>query len=236
MTRTADQIGATARRYVAAHFPGALAALLAGSWARGEGYADSDLDIVVIDKSVDRVLFEGLQFEDWIVEVCALNPAHAAGFFDSCTKHRGAPVVQQIVDSILVIGDPAVADRVRRLAKAALDRGPEPITDADRLDVRFDLTLVRQHLLHANLESLPALAAYAHVQLSKAMLDAGRCWRAERRSLRRAVAALNPAFAKHLDDALIAAIGGSPASMIEACTEVLSLLGGPQRTYGRFSM
>lgn len=235
MNRTIDEAKRVAERYAAAHFPKALAVLLGGSWARGEAHADSDLDIVILDETVDRVLFEGVQFEDWIVDVCALNPGHAQVFFDDSARYRDAPIPRQVVDAIVVAGDPSLVERIRELAVDALNRGPEPLSESERIDARFYLTLLRQDLVHASPEALPALAAYAHVQLSKAALDAGRRWRAERKNLRRAVVDLDPGLAKDLDEALAEAVGGRSGPMVELCTRVLSLLGGPLRTYERFS-
>ncbi len=232
---TIDQAKETTRRYAAERFPKASVVLLAGSWAGGTAHADSDLDIVIIDETVDRVFFEGTEYGDWIIEVCAVHPSHAESFFSDSSRHRSAPIPHQVSDSTLVAGDPTLADRVRKLATDALTRGPEPISDADRLEARYNLTLLRQNLVHSSADALPALAAYAHVQLSRAALDAARRWRAERKALRSAVMELDPYLARHLDDALADAIHGEPTHMIEACSRVLCVLGGPLRTYERFA-
>lgn len=233
--RSIDQAKETTRRYAAEHFPKASVVLLAGSWAGGTAHADSDLDIVIIDETVDRVFFEGTQYGDWIVEVCAINPSHAESFFGDSARHRSAPIPRQVSDSTLVVGDPRLADRIRKLAIDALSRGPEPIPDADRLEARYNLTLLRQNLMYSPADGLPALAAYAHVQLSRTALDATRRWRAERKALRSVVMEFDPDLSRHLDDALADAIHGDPTQMIEACSRVLCMLGGPLRTYERFA-
>jgi hypothetical protein len=209
--------------------------LLSGSWAKGEAHSDSDLDIVIIDETIERVVFEATQYEDWIIDVCVLNPSHAKTFFENSAKYRSAPIPHQIADSVLVTGDTSLAERIRGLAIEALVQGPEPIPDGIRTEIQYSLTLLRDDIIHASEEALPALAAYAHVQLSKTMLDLGRHWRAERKGLRRTLLDKNRRFAKHLDDALVEAVQGNPNKMIRLCNEVLSTLGGPVKTYDRFS-
>lgn len=235
LRHTFEEASEATRLYADVHFPDALAVFLAGSWARNRAHADSDLDIIVIDRTVNRVMFEGTQYNGWIVDVCAINPDHTKSFFYGSAYYRSAPVPCQLADSILVRGNRFIAEQIRRQAIEAMERGPVPISDSDRLEMRFDLTLLYQDIAHAPPEDLPSLAAYTHTQLSRAVLDANRCWRAERKALHRAVAELDPSFAQRLDHALVEAIRGNPTPMIEACWEVISLLGGPQRTYERFS-
>lgn len=233
--QTTDGAKNAVQRYAATHFPEALAVLLSGSWARGEAHDGSDLDIIVIDESVERVLFEGAVYENWIIDVCVLNPIHAKTFFEDSAGYRSAPIAHQMSDSILIVGDASLAEQIRVMAIDALAQGPDPISESDRLEMRFYLTLLREDLAHASAETLPALAAYSHVQLSKAVLDLARHWRAERKALRRALVEVDHIFAKRLDDALVDAIQGNPSLMIVACSEVISSLGGSQRTYDRFT-
>lgn len=235
MRRTLEQAKNVVLQYATVHFPNAQAVLLAGSWARGEAHKDSDIDVVIIDEGIDRVIFEGVQFDEWIIEACVLNPRHASTFFTDSAKYRSAPVPHQVVDGVLVHGDPVLTEHLRKQAMTAIDSGPEPIPDTDRSETAFFLTLLQVDLQHASREALPALAAYAHVQLSKAALDARRCWRAESKALRRAVAKLDADLAESLDQALKEAIEGNPNLMIAVCGQVIAMMGGSERTYSRFS-
>jgi len=148
MQRTVDAAKCAALSYAASHFPNALAVLLSGSRARGGTHAESDLDVVIVDETVEH--------EGCLVEACAINRGHVQAFFGASAAYRCAPAPYQVLDAILMLGDPALAERVGALPAAALARGPTPLTDAERLDARHDLTLLRQDLAHAPAEALPA--------------------------------------------------------------------------------
>ncbi len=223
------------RRFVHEHFPKASLVLLGGSWAVGQAHVDSDLDLVVIDESVERVFFEGVAFDGWIVEVCAISPNYVQTFFENSAKYRSAPVPGQVIDAVLVKGTPSIADTIRALAKKVLAGGPTPLTDAERSEVRYDTTLLRNNLQHASKEALPALSAIAHTQLSRAVLDAADRWRGERKALRRLVRGVDAVLSDRLDAALFSGCEGDSRPMIEVCNIVLDQLGGPLRTYPRFS-
>lgn len=224
-----------ARQFVHEHFPKASLVLLGGSWAVGQAHGDSDLDLVVIDESVERVFFEGVAFDGWIVEVCAISPNYVQTFFESSAKYRSAPVPGQVIDAVLVKGTPSIADTIRTLAKNVLACGPTPLTDAERSEVRYGITLLRDDIQHVPKEALPALSAIAHTQLSRTVLDAAGRWRGERKALRRLVRGVDAVLSDRLDAALFSGCEGNSGPMIEVCNIVLDQFGGPLRTYPRFS-
>jgi hypothetical protein len=216
-------------------FPQAVAVFLGGSWANGNAHPNSDLDIVVFDETATEISFEGVDFQGAVVEVCVIPPKAAKEFFHESTKYRSAPVPAQVAKGQLIKGNPEIAEEMRRLAGDVLARGPVPITEAERLDLRYELTLLREDLAHASSEAIISLCALAHTQLSRAILDLAGAWRAERKALRRAVANIDAEFVERLDDALTQGCRGEVQPMISLCTKVLDRLGGPCRTYPRFS-
>ncbi len=224
----------TARRFSEEQFPFASLVLLCGSWATGRAHPDSDLDLVVLDESVERVFFEGISYEGWIIEVCAIGLNYVREFFEESAKYRSAPVPIQVVDGIVVKGSSVIAERVRTLAREVTDCGPGLLSDADRSDTQYDITVLRDDLRHASRDALPALAAYAHVRLSRAVLDASGTWRAERKVLRRAVAKVDSGLADRLDEALLSGCSGDAILLVEICDVILERFGGPSRTYPRF--
>jgi len=225
----------TARQFAYEHFPNASLVFLGGSWAVGQAHVDSDLDLVVIDESVEQVFFEGIAFGGWIIEVCAFSPHEVQTFFEGSAKYRSAPVPGQIVDALLVKGTSSLADSIRALAKRVLTDGPAPLTDAERSEVRYDITLLKNDLQYVAPEALPALSAMAHTKISQAILDAAGRWRGERKTLRKFVMAVDADLSHRLDAALLSGCGGDSRLMIEICNIVLERLGGPLRTYPKFS-
>ena len=225
-----------ARRLADERFPNATTVFLGGSWASGTAHADSDLDIVVIDETAATVSFEGIEFQNGIVEVCVIPPSRAATFFQESAKYRSAPVPAQVAKGLLIKGKTHYADEIRRIAEDVLAKGPVPLTEAELLELRYDITLLREDLAHASPDAFISLGALAHTQLSRAFLDMKGAWRAERKALRHAVVSIGAEFALQLDEALAQACAGNVQPMITLCTEVLSRLGGSCRTYPLFSI
>lgn len=218
-------------RYCHATYPEATLVLLCGSWARDAAHDDSDLDVLVLDPGMTEILFEGVEFESWLIEVCALPPARLPDLFRASTRHRSAPVPHQVVDGIVVRGDEAVAREVEDAARQVLGDGPAPLSDAERLEVRWTLTALLRDLEHATVPEVPALAAQCHTATAKAVVDTAGGWRAERKALRRALVETEPGTAERLDDGLRRACQGAPAPLLTLGREILATLGGEQYTY-----
>jgi hypothetical protein len=235
MVEDIQQAIAKAYRFTDERFPNATTVLLGGSWASGLAHSDSDLDIVVFDDTAGDVSFEGVEYQGTIVEVCVVPPKKAEEFFLGSTKYRSAPIPYQVAMGMLVKGDAAIADKMRRSAEDALAKGPMPLTESERLELSYDITCLRNDLAHASIATIPSLAAIAHTQLSLAVLDIEGGWRAKRKALRRAVATIDAEFAAQLDDALVNACSGDNQPMVDLCTWMIDRLGGPCRTYPKFS-
>ena len=230
-TRTLETAIDAVGRYCDATYPGATLVLLCGSWVRGQAHDDSDIDVLVLDPNMADVLFEGVLFDSWLIEVCALSPAHVADFFRSSALSRSAPVPHQVVDGLLVRGDEAAEKKVKAAALDVLNDGPAPLSEAERMDARWRLTQLLRDLTHAAPPEIPALGAQCHAELGRAVLDSSGSWRAERKFLRTAVARVAPAVAECLDEGLRLACQGDPNSLLELGREILGALGGELRTY-----
>lgn len=221
----------SARRFVKQRFPNASLGLLCGSWARHNAHEDSDLDLFVVDSRLNDLLFEGLLFDAWLIEVCALSPERIDPFLAASAYHRSAPVPRQVLDGIVICGEPDYAEQIKERARRVLAEGPQALDDAEKLDLRWRLTALLNDLAHASAEELPALAAQCHTQLAQAAIDAARGWRGERKTLRRALAEAVPDLVDRLDAGLIAACLGNRQLLLHIGHEILNDLGGWQRTY-----
>lgn len=148
--------------------------------------------MVIVDETADSVSFEGTTFGGFVVEACVLPSTIAQSFFKGSAEHCSAPVPPQVVDGLLVVGDERLASAIRRSAEDALAAGPKPLSEEEIGELRYELSLLLVDLHHVAPEALTALAAFAHVALSRAVLDLNRAWRADRKSLRKAVATIGP--------------------------------------------
>ena len=235
LANSKDGAVAAARAFAAERYPAASLVFLGGSWASGSDHPDSDLDVVIVDDTAEGVSFEGTTFQGFVVEACVLPSALAAPFFSGSAEHRSAPVPPQVSDGLLVVGNEDSASVIRRSANDAIAAGPKPLSEEEIAELRYELSLLLVDLQHAGPEVLTGVAAFTHVALSKALIDLSRAWRADRKSLRKAVAALDPNFANELDAALIEACAGHRGPIVALCERILGYVGGSQRTYTRFT-
>lgn len=220
-----------ARRFVAQHFPAASLGMLCGSWAHGNAHEDSDLDLFIVDATIPDLLFAGLSFEEMIIEVCALAPQRVESFFTNSAQYRSAPVPRQVLAGLVVHGELSYAAQIKNSAQRILAAGPQALTEAELLDLRWRLTALLNDLAHVAIEEVPAVAAQCHTQLALAVIDRERGWRGERKTLRSALAEVAPALVARLDEGLVAACHGDRQPLLTIGRQILATLGGCQRTY-----
>jgi hypothetical protein len=120
---------------------------------------------------------------------------------------------------------------LRNLAHELIEIGPQRLSDAEREDLRWNLSTLTVELKHASPDDLPSLSAQCHVKLGEALLSIGNRWRCERKALARAVRTAEPEFARKLDTALSRSCEGDRREMLEVADLVLKKIGGLKRTY-----
>lgn len=128
---------AVAERFVAAHFPGASIAVVAGSTGRGTRTASSDIDLLLVgDDTFDddrQSLAAGFSFESQFLEVFAYT---SAGFEEWASRgiaqHRPV-IVHMLADGVALRGGDRLA-ALRSRWIPVLQRGPMPT--AHEMDLR----------------------------------------------------------------------------------------------------
>lgn len=100
---------AVTERFVAAHFPGTSIAIMAGSTARGERTATSDIDLLLLGEALEQVsVATTRRFEDHVFEVFAYTPE---GFEEWAARNiaQYRPViVNMLLDGVEVRADPSL--------------------------------------------------------------------------------------------------------------------------------
>jgi predicted nucleotidyltransferase len=226
-----SSVRGVATRYCATCYPDAEMVFLCGSWARGTAHEQSDIDLVVLSPTANGLFFEGVSFESWLIEVCVLSIDSLPRLFSSARKNRTAPVLHQLLDALLLVGDDDTGQRVKRMARDALAEGPKPLTVEEMADLRWSLTALLLDLQHGQPEVIPALAAQCYVTFARAALDAAGAWQGERKALRRALVQTAPEIVERLDRGLRDACAGDVSCMRAVGSEILESLGGQLRTY-----
>ena len=98
-------------------------------------------------------------FESWLLDVCALTPERLTALVANAKKHACAPIPNQVVDGIVLLGNEAAAQRFRVAASRVLATGPRALSEEERLELRWALSTSLVDLQHAGGVEVPALAA-----------------------------------------------------------------------------
>nr|WP_055492578.1 nucleotidyltransferase domain-containing protein [Streptomyces sp. TP-A0356] len=227
LTAALDQ----ARGLVTTRYPGALAAVLGGSTARGRATATSDLDIAVLLPDDDVTRRETLRHQGRLAEVFAHTRADLAEIIASDRASRRGSMLFIYAESVTVHDPHGHAAALRAEARAELERGPDPLTPKECDEERYRLTDLLDDLADAT-DRHEQLAVADQVLITAAVLLAGhrRAWRGGGKWLPRRLRDADPALGRALLDArLTVAEHADPAPLSAAAHEILNLLGGPLR-------
>lgn len=105
-------------------YPSASAVFCGGSVVRGEGYASSDLDVVVVFDSVPAAWRESFVFEGWPVEVFAHDPETLVYFVEADCK-QGRPALAHMLAHAIVLPElTAWSERIQTWARDILATPP----------------------------------------------------------------------------------------------------------------
>lgn len=115
----------TAKRFIKINHPECEGAMLAGSCARGEATATSDLDIIILYTGEDRAYRESLLFEGWPVEVFVYTGEAYQNFFASDAE-RGIPSMPRMVSEAIVLKEAPVVTKMKSEASSIFAAGPSP--------------------------------------------------------------------------------------------------------------
>ncbi len=195
------------RRFVAAHYPSAVAALLTGSQVRGEATADSDYDMVLLFDSLPGGAWrEMVVFESRPIEVFAHDLSTLGYFCREIDRLSGVPVLPTMVaEGVSALPPSCVLDVARGIAQDILRLGP-PELDAEELRVRrYAITDLAAALKNDRQKAmLIATGAALHAALADFALRAARNWSASGKAIPRALVASDAALAEQFDTAFMA--------------------------------
>lgn len=116
---------AAAEEIRAAKYVEAEIVFLAGSLVRGEGTATSDLDLVVMYRSLPQAYRESFHFKQWPVEAFVHDPGTLKYFFLERDKPCGVPSLSTMVsEGVEVPGATEFSQSLKQLAESVLSEGP----------------------------------------------------------------------------------------------------------------
>ncbi|MGH3490192.1 MAG: nucleotidyltransferase domain-containing protein [Actinopolymorphaceae bacterium] len=221
-----------ARRLVDTHlaraFPEVAAALLSGSVARGRATATSDVDLVVLLPDGGGSRRETVEWDGVTVDLFAYDPPGLDRWLAADTERRRPVLCSLILDGILVAGVPDVAADAKARARGVLAAGPRPLTDAERLRMRYGATDLLLDVESSTDRAETLLLAAALVQtITDLTLSAAGRWTGAGKWLVRELRAYDRGRADALADAHDAlARHDTKSPLLHAVDDLLALRGG----------
>ncbi|WP_026828283.1 nucleotidyltransferase domain-containing protein [Exiguobacterium artemiae] len=191
----------TARLIVESHYPDCDAALLAGSFVRGQATATSDLDLILFRESIKASYRESFTFDDYPVEAFIHSSTTIRTFFRQ-DRERGRPSMQRMVAEGLVLRDHDLLKPLKEQAESELLTGPPVLSLTEMNRTRYFLTdLLDDFIGVSDRTDGLGIATRLLEQATDFRLRASGHWTGQGKWLIRSLAIVDPVEAKRLADA-----------------------------------
>lgn len=217
----------TASALVAERCPTAVLAVVAGSVARGEGTATSDLDVVVVADGDPVPYRETLRAGRWLVELFVHTPRSLRFFFEQERSQGRGTLAHMLAEGTVLVGSQAAAAVVDD-ARAEVDLGPPPLDPAELDRRRYLLTDALDDLVGASEPDERDIVAGQVTSAAADLVLRGRGqWAGSGKWLYRRLKDSDPLLAPRLMAAHRAVIvSGDVAQLVAVVEEVLAEHGG----------
>jgi hypothetical protein len=213
---------ADAADLVAELFPQARWAILSGAVLSSQRTAGSDLDIVVMlpDNDPEAPHRNSLRWRDWPVEMFVHDEASLNHYLAVDLPARRPSLHRMVATGVALTGDPA---EIQKHCAEVLAAGPDPLSDAKREHLRYQLTDLLDDLTHATdpgERSVIAAATWTASAVQALAFD--NHWTGTGKWVLRELRDLDPELA----DRWVAAYG-DPVATAAFARQVLDRAGGP---------
>lgn len=217
-----------AKAFVVVHFINCQAALLGGSVARGDATATSDLDLVIITADPGAPYRESFVYAGWPVEAFVHSEASCFEYFRRDAERRRPSLPTMCAEALVVHDQNGIAGRLRREARALLERGPAHPSAAEIDGQRYKITDLVDDLGGArDRHEAFVTAGELTTAVADLLLDMHGRWRGRGKWVLRALARELPTWEARLRRALDAFVAeGDPVELIAFADAALELAGG----------
>jgi hypothetical protein len=222
-----DPVGA-ARNIVKERFPGAVCAFALCNSPGQNDNPYSILSLVVIMTRVQTAYRESLRVDQISMEVFVHDPESWDYLSLKRDRTKGDPSVAQIVAQ----GEPllpgsAMAGEMQQRAKAVLAAGPEPLTEEQRQERRYQITVLMDELRAppGHGEAMGSLSVL-HETLADLYLRGRGLWSAHGAKIPQALKEADPDFATRWRRVFTSAFMGDRSNLMRLVDEVLEPHGG----------
>ncbi|PAD34662.1 hypothetical protein CHH48_13915 [Terribacillus saccharophilus] len=114
-----------AKRFIKTAHPDCDGAVLAGSCARGEATATSDLDIIILYEGENRAYRKSVYVDGWPIEMFVYTGDAYLDFFSSDAM-RGIPSLPRMASEAIILKESTAVHKMQAEANRILAEGPLP--------------------------------------------------------------------------------------------------------------
>ena len=224
-----DDLIAAAKALHKERYADAEVTFLAGSLVRGEGTSTSDLDLVVVFKSLPNAYRESFRFGDWPVEAFVHDPQTLAYFFHKVDKPSGVPSLPTMVSEGIEIPQSSEFSRaIKASADSVLAEGPLPWARTDIDSSRYAITGLVDDLREPRSRAEQfATATALYAALSNHFLRKRGVWSAKDKTIPRQLRKVDSSFSEKFAASFNALLErGESAQVIALAEQVLASDGG----------
>ncbi|CQR48334.1 hypothetical protein BN1058_02701 [Paraliobacillus sp. PM-2] len=225
----------TAVLFVEHYFPNCSAAILAGSVVRKEATSTSDLDIVIIDDTMDHSYRESLVAFGWPIELFVHTTTSYSSFF-AMDAASGTPHLPRMVAEGSIIRDNGIVSVMQTEAQQIIANGPAVWSDQTIKIQRYTLTdLVDDFIGATTRQEAICIVLSLAATLHEFYLRINDQWVGESKWIYRELKRYDQGFAERYIHALESFYKkGEKKPLIDLVDEVLAPYGG--RLFEGFSL
>jgi predicted nucleotidyltransferase len=219
----------TIQKLVKEHYPDAKGVFWAGSVAQGQGTSSSDLDLVIVFKSLPQAYRKAFVYDGWPIDAFIHDLDTLRYFCGKLEASDGKPaLIHMILTGQEILEPNEFSAQAKNIAKEALSNGPDSWTQAEIDKERFLITDILDDIKSPNnKEEQINSAVHLFEPLLQFYFRASTKWTASGKSLMRLFKMDNPGLAKEWTAAFESLVQTGDAAAIErVITNILEPYGG----------
>lgn len=216
------------RETLAARFPHALGAIVAGSTARGEDTATSDVDLVVFLTGRPAPMRRTERHDGRLVEFFVHTEESLLAFLDHEQQLRRSPLLHMVGSGVIDSDSDGRIAALQDLARRRWDAGPDTLGPAELEDRRYRLTALLDDLAdEPDPGERSAIATAVFTDVADLALISRGAWSGTGRWLVRRLRHVDQDLCRRLLSGLHSAVHGEPHRLLSVSRAELDRLGGP---------
>ncbi|NGP43662.1 nucleotidyltransferase domain-containing protein [Bacillaceae bacterium SIJ1] len=216
------------KEYVLEHDINAEAVLVGGSYVTGGAVAGSDMDVVIIDDTIEHYCRESVNYEGIPLEIFKYNQS-SLDMIMTTESFTGIPFMTRLTaESVILLQCKQTGSAIIQKAKKLLTEGPHPISTSEIDSRRYQITDLLQDFeverpFHETVYILIELLS----DVQELICREKACWSGKGKWAARALTEADPTFQKRLEETVAHYFKTSKKEQLVQCVdEKLACYGG----------